>query len=50
MIDRRPNGTTREVYVPLGNKALNGQHPRGQYQLMGTTTAQRRISQYVESV
>ncbi|TYG96712.1 hypothetical protein ES288_A11G373900v1 [Gossypium darwinii] len=25
---KRPNGTTGEVYVPLGDKALNGGHPK----------------------
>ncbi|TYG96714.1 hypothetical protein ES288_A11G374100v1 [Gossypium darwinii] len=26
--DKRPNGTTGEVYVPLGDKPLNGGHPK----------------------
>ncbi|TYG96716.1 hypothetical protein ES288_A11G374300v1 [Gossypium darwinii] len=25
---KRPNGTTGEVYVPLGDKPLNGGHPK----------------------
>ncbi|KAK8330077.1 hypothetical protein V6Z12_A11G369900 [Gossypium hirsutum] len=27
-LSKRPNGTTGEVYVPLGDKALNGGHPK----------------------
>ncbi|KAG4177538.1 hypothetical protein ERO13_A11G313300v2 [Gossypium hirsutum] len=26
--DKRPNGTTGEVYVSLGDKPLNGGHPK----------------------
>ncbi|KHG06150.1 1-deoxy-D-xylulose-5-phosphate synthase [Gossypium arboreum] len=26
--DKRPDGTTGEVYVPLGDKPLNGGHPK----------------------
>ncbi|TXG74520.1 hypothetical protein ES288_1Z030400v1 [Gossypium darwinii] len=26
--DKRPNGTNGEVYVPLGDKPLNGGHPK----------------------
>ncbi|TXG74960.1 hypothetical protein ES288_1Z028900v1 [Gossypium darwinii] len=26
--DKRPNGTTGEVYVPLGDKPWNGGHPK----------------------
>ncbi|TYI03894.1 hypothetical protein ES332_A11G374400v1 [Gossypium tomentosum] len=39
MTDKRPNGTTGEVYVPLGDKPLKVVGiQRGQYQLMGTTS------------